>query len=229
MPTVNADSDDDDDDVFYECVAFANAQDIPDSQGGEEGPSDVVPVSREHHETIYNRFRPRRRSSWMRALQALFQLDFPTLVAVLRGRWDQTLPAWAETSERAVLAAWVGFGVRVVGQTTIASRGGFGETAKEFVSTLLLIEDGEGNKHLVYPELLAKLACFAAFRQRDAALLQTLKFRALDWFKDRNIPWADALLGLHSTVVFGAAVSSLEHDARDWASKWVPGLGTVRS
>lgn len=90
-------------------------------------------------------------------------------------------------------------GVKVLRRTPLKSKSG-----ACFSRFALLVH---GSELEVVPELFAKLALFAAFRDRDHALLLTLKGHSITWAKEHDVAYLDML-----PCVFGSVLLA-----------WVPG------
>jgi hypothetical protein len=90
-------------------------------------------------------------------------------------------------------------GVKVLRRTPLKSRTGV--IYSRFALSV------HGSELEVCPELYAKLAIYAAFRERDHALLLTLKGHAITWTKEHDFTFLEML-----PVVFGSALLA-----------WVPG------
>jgi len=153
-------------------VAAAVSQTAAEQREAEEGEEGLVPSIRRH--------RPR------------------SLMRKFKGElYDQALPAeeWCVslgidlTSARTLVkrATQRAFGsgrdVRVLPRAPIVNQSG-----KKFSRFAFLVGEDEWE---IVPELYAKLALYAAFRQRDHALLMTLKGHAITWLKEQDLGYRE--------------------------------------
>jgi hypothetical protein len=81
---------------------------------------------------------------------------------------------------------------------------------EEGFEVVLHLELQDGSVHTIFPSLYAELCCFVSFRGRNAATLQSLRHRALEWAKTSGLRWFDVQQGFHSSVALAFDVSQQE-------------------
>lgn len=141
--------------------------------------------------------RLRRRTVWVRQLEAVLGSAPGVVGAFVKGRWTPDLPS----NERSVgvnlaLSHPTG-GAKILGGGSV--RGGTaGQPRRE---TYVVVELPDGSRETVFPELLGRLASYSLLRERNADLVSALRLRAQEWCKNA---------GLSSTVSWWAVCSAIK-------------------
>jgi hypothetical protein len=75
--------------------------------------------------------------------------------------------------------------------------------------------DHEGTCFRLFPRLIAKLGMYATFRRRDAGLVQALRTRAQEWFKEQAIDVEVAEGSIGPSVALAFTPSTGESTGRE--------------
>jgi len=143
--------------------------------------------------------RLRRRQRWVCRLQDMLGGNQGVVGAIVRGRWKPDLPKDDGSAPMLdFVTTLVEDGAKVLGGGTYSPVEGYA-TGEVYLHLLL----SDGVRCTVIPSLVAELQCYAAFRPRSAAVLQSLKHRALDWVKRSQLGWVDAMQGFHGSMLLG--------------------------
>lgn len=162
------------------------------------------------------RTRLRRRSRWVRGLQALLGGEVGVVANLVRRRWTPDLPAPGKSPLVNFMAALSEDGVQILGGGSVPAWSDDGVITREAYLTVRLID---GHVATVYPSLLAKLVTLAAFRKRDQSTAALLRMRALEWARATGLSWADFAAGMVDTVCLGLKVPANEQSSVDWMTK----------
>jgi hypothetical protein len=157
--------------------------------------------------------RLRRRAHWANALQHSLRLAPGLLGPFLSGRWTPDLTLKELPDGAGYMADAFGGEVKFLGggisRTTPPKLNDKGEPLPVIATTCLRVGTRDGQSY-VYPELVAKLATYACFRRRDAALVAALRSRAQEWVKPRNLYDCDVALALPMTVALASRITTIE-------------------
>jgi hypothetical protein len=118
---------------------------------------------------------------------------------LLKGRWTPDLSREFATPAAAALVAARGGSVKFLGGGTLTKSFGEGEKATT-VELAYVNAVHEGTCFRLFPELLAKLACYATFRPRVPTLVSALRTRALEWAKTQHLTAEETADTLGPTV-----------------------------
>jgi len=158
------------------------------------------------------RDRLRRRGRATNAFSESLGLDSGRLGAFLAGRWTPDLPGPDAHPVRRWVSAVLLDGAVVRGCHMAEIPPGEDGTPRE--GQVVLTLQFSQTVVNVYPALLAKLQVMACFRPRDAALVASLKLRALEWVKSVGVEWYSAALAVPATVALASRVGAQEHACR---------------
>jgi len=130
------------------------------------------------------RSRLRGRSVWVCRLEELLGGRRGVVADLLARRWVPDLPSRERSPVANALIGNLESGAKLLGGGAIQNGGG--ETRTE---VWYEVELPEGERVVVFPDLLASLQSYSIFRSRDAALLAALRARAREWCKLRLPTW----------------------------------------
>lgn len=149
--------------------------------GGTARPSGVV----------YGRLRSRAR--WVRALEGFLGGRKGVVATLVKGRWVPDLPGRERGDVQNYILGSIHGGAKFLGGGTVAVRKDEedGDTRKVSEVPLqdrvyFIVDTGDEEPALVFPELLGKLRTYALFRERDSTLLGALRTRAQQWCRARR-------------------------------------------
>lgn len=124
--------------------------------------------------------RLRRRARWVSSLQDYLGGRDGCVGRLVKGRWLPDLPETGRpASVNAVLATLDG-GAKLLG-------GGAVRTTDPAICEPFLVVQMEHGREIIVPNLLGSLCRHTFGRERDAALLATLRSRAIEWCKDKKV------------------------------------------
>lgn len=160
--------------------------------------------------------RLRKRARWANVLQHSLRLAPGLLGPFLSGRWTPDLTLEELPEGAAYIADAFGSEVKFLGggisKTTPPKLDDKGEPLPVIATACLRVGTRDGQSY-VFPELVAKLATYACFRRRDAALVMALRSRAQEWVKPRNLYDCDVALALPMTVALASRITTIEASA----------------
>lgn len=151
------------------------------------------------------RARLRGRSVWVCRLEGLLGGRRGVVADLLARRWVPDLPSQKRSPVANALIGNLEGGAKLLGGGAIQSKEG-GEARAE---VWYEVELPEGERVVVFPDLLASLQSYSVFRPRDAALLAALRARAREWCKLRLPTWVWPL-AMPGAVALATARSSSE-------------------
>lgn len=150
--------------------------------------------------------RLRRRSRFVRAVEALLGEAPVTVGQLWRGRWTPDLPSSSLSHGANLILGLRAEGVRILG-------GGSVHTDNPKDGVYIVCELADGSVEVLFPELVGRLAAYAIFRDRNATLLSALRLRALELAKKA---------GLDGPETYSMVLSSLRF-------VWRPGPQELRA
>jgi len=150
------------------------------------------------------RARLRGRSVWVCRLEELLGGRRGVVADLLARRWVPDLPSQKRSPAANALIGNLEGGAKLLGGGAIQFGGGEARTEVWYE-----VELPEGERVVVFPDLLASLQSYSVFRPRDAALLAALRARAREWCKLRLPTWAWPL-AMPGAVALATARSSSE-------------------
>jgi hypothetical protein len=158
--------------------------------------------------------RLRRRSSWVNCMVDSLGLPRGLLGAFLMGRWTPDLiHERLHQGGAAWLAAMVEGGVKVLGGGLAKCKAPRTEGASLPLRQPFVVLDFGSFQLPVFVPLVAKLSCYAQFRERDTALLGSLRLRAQEWAKAESVADLDAAMCLPGSIALSFLVSVPEAGA----------------
>lgn len=138
--------------------------------------------------------RLRRRARWVRALETILGRRDGVVGNFVRGRWTPDLPSPQLEQRLNYVLAGDQNGVRCLGGGTYKVGKRLSDGSTLFERHVYLVMDKAGDASVVFPELVGKLRQYALYRERDVALLGSLRTRAVDWCKAACLPaWVSDL------------------------------------
>lgn len=176
--------------------------------GGRIAPSAAVSI-----------MRLRRRARWVRALESALGGRNGVVGQMIRGRWTPDLPSPHHPDVQNYLLASIEDGAKLLG-------GGVEEVGverHESDGVYFVIETLAGVE-IVFPNLLAKLRQYALYRERDDAVLGSLRTRAVDWCRGVKLMPHVADLAVASAVSLAMVPSTHERStlSRVQSAKRIP-------
>lgn len=152
--------------------------------------------------------RLRRRARWVSALQDYLGGRDGAVGRLVKGRWLPDLPrSDRPASVNAVLATLDG-GAKLLG-------GGALRTTDPGVCEPFLVVQMEHGREIVVPNLLGSLCRNTFGRERDAALLASLRSRAVEWCKDKKVCSFEQPLIIPGHVALALRTSAPERFAHE--------------
>lgn len=153
------------------------------------------------------RLRPRGRAT--RMLQDALEGPVGAAGKFFRGRWTPDLPLHRRSPVFNGLLAASGSEMKLLGCGAVRSTGA---TPKDHV--YVVVESSEGVRELIIPALTSRLAQYSFLRESNAELLRGLRARAVDWFKQEELPLWIGDLVLPTAVARACMTSSTDRLAR---------------
>ncbi|QKN22721.1 hypothetical protein [Erysiphe necator associated umbra-like virus 3] len=166
--------------------------------------------------------RLRARGRATRMIQDILQGPVGSVGQYFRGRWTPDLPTSARSPELNALLACSSRGMKLLGIGAVHNTSQQNPTIYPYV----VVESPEGQE-LVIPGLDAKLSQYSFLRERTPELLRGLRTRAVDWFKQEELP-----LWLGPLVLPGAVARACLDTKPEEAARTVlvdAGLGSLLS
>lgn len=166
------------------------------------------------------RLRVRGRAT--RMLQKILNGPVGSVGKFMRGRWTPDLPSSVRSPELNALLACSTRGTKLLGIGAVHTT----SQSSPVIHVYVVVETPEG-RELVIPSLDAKLAQYSFLRERTPELFRGLRTRAVDWFKQEELP-----LWLGPLVLPGAVARACLTTAPEEAAVKVmadAGLETLRS
>nr|QVG71140.1 MAG: replication-associated protein [Sclerotinia sclerotiorum umbra-like virus 3-WX1] len=166
--------------------------------------------------------RLRARGRATRMIQDILQGPVGSVGQYFRGRWTPDLPASARSPELNALLACSSRGMKLLGIGAVHNT----SQQNPVIHPYVVVESPEG-RELVIPGLDAKLSQYSFLRERTPELLRGLRTRAVDWFKQEELP-----LWLGPLVLPGAVARSCLDTKPEEAARTVlvdAGLGSLLS
>lgn len=129
--------------------------------------------------------RLRSRARWVRVLETMLGGRRGVVADVVKGRWSPDLASTDRSPAANALLSNLEGGAKLLGGGVVQVGAGAQRTTQTWYSLELL----SGPEVVVFPDLLARLQSYSAFRPRDASLVTVLRARATEWCKQEVPPW----------------------------------------
>jgi hypothetical protein len=152
------------------------------------------------------RLRPRGRVTNM--VQAALEGPIGSAGKFFGGRWKPDLPAERRSPVMNALLAVSGSEMKLLGCGAVQSTGA---NPRDYL--YVVVEGPQGDREVLLPSLSSRLSQYSFLRERTPELLRGLRSRAVDWFKQEELP-----LWLGDLVLPGAVARACLETASESAA-----------